>query len=87
MYAVGLPAVRSEWPRPGRRIVGRPVREYHSGGSDCFLEEAQMKRRRRRLIALSVLSSGTLLASSCSGVADQIIATLRLAFGIADIWV
>jgi hypothetical protein len=42
---------------------------------------------RRRWVVLALLSSGTLLASSCSGISDQIIATIRLAFGIVDIWV
>ena len=45
-----------------------------------------MKAWHRRLIVLTVLSSGTLLATGCS-VADAIIATIQLALQIANIWV
>ncbi len=41
--------------------------------------------RRKRMIALLVLSSGMTLASGC--VAEQVIATIATAFRIVDIWV
>ena len=46
-----------------------------------------MKPLRKRLILLTTLSTGTLLATSCSEVTDQVLATIRLALGIADLWV
>ena len=45
-----------------------------------------MRFRQRRIAGLIVLSSGALLASGCS-VTDQILSTIRFAFGIVDIWV
>jgi hypothetical protein len=36
-------------------------------------------------MALTMLASGTLLATSCT-VADAILETIRLALGIADVW-
>ena len=49
-------------------------------------KETPMKLVNRRLIALTALASGTLLASSCA-VSDAVIQTIRLAFGIVDVWV
>ena len=45
-----------------------------------------MNSTKRRFVALSVLASGTLLASSCS-LAEQIVDTIRYALGIVDVWV
>lgn len=45
--------------------------------------ETGMKNRCRRVAALAVLSSGMLLASTCSQIAD----TIGMAFNIVDIWV
>jgi hypothetical protein len=42
-----------------------------------------MWKSKRRIAALVALSSGTLLASTCDLVAE----TIRLAFGIVDVWV
>ena len=44
-----------------------------------------MKRYNRRLLTLTMLASGALLASGCN-VTDQILETIRFAFGIVDIW-
>ena len=45
-----------------------------------------MTPRRRRIIGLLALSSGTVFASGCD-VADQILATIEFAFRIVDVWV
>jgi len=45
-----------------------------------------MRAQRGRIAALIALSSGVVLAGGC-GVADQILATIGLAFRIVDVWV
>jgi hypothetical protein len=45
-----------------------------------------MTSRRRRIIGLLALSSGTVFASGCD-VADQVLATIELALRIVDVWV
>ena len=47
---------------------------------------SDMKLLNRRLLALTLLSSGTLFATGCS-TAEAIITTIRLALNIVDVWV
>lgn len=42
-----------------------------------------MRKIRTRVVALALLSSGTLLISTCEAVEQ----TIRLALGIVDVWV
>ena len=44
-----------------------------------------MRSQRRRIAGLAALSSGMVLASGCS-MADQVLATIELAFRIVDLW-
>lgn len=46
-----------------------------------------MKTTKHRFCLLALLSSGLLLGSSCSTITDQIVATIRFALGIVDVWV
>ncbi len=45
-----------------------------------------MKSTQRRFMALALLASGTLFASSCS-LTEQIVNTILFALQIADVWV
>jgi hypothetical protein len=45
-----------------------------------------MKVLNRRLMVLSALAGGLLLAQSCS-VADAVVETIRLALSIVNVWV
>jgi len=73
---IGISALRSE-----------PTLDSMIGRQADWQEYVDMKPRRKRLLLLAALSTGTLLASGCSDVAEQILATIRLALGIADVWV